>query len=474
MSLDTRYRPLKYEDVLGQQGTIRILRQFVKTGAQFRQSYLFAGPYGSGKTTTARIFARAMLCDNPLDGAPCDACPNCRAIIEGGSIEELVEVDSATNSGKDAVRKVVEEVEYATFSGKRRIYLYDEAHQLSRDALDAMLKPMEENATGSADKKLVCIFCTTEPEKMRATILSRCAPAFVIHPVSPDDVAARLATVCDAEGIPYDLNALRLIAETTECHIRDALKAIEGVSMLGAINSETVASYLHLDRNVLFLDILENLGQDLAKVFASTTALAQTVSAATCYERLAEAALISYKSAFCKEATPSWWDAKRVVEIGNLHGTYVLDVAQALSDRPGRPSMSMLDCDLASLHQRRAGANVIAMQPVPQQIVMAAPQVQAAPIAPVPLVAQPAPSPIVAAPVPSAPNDGRLPRTPEPQVMDGVFIAPRAIRQTPPKAGSVGPFELEPAAFARLLGMALAELDEADRGSTGRTGMDRR
>ena len=224
MSFDTKYRPLRFGDVLGQDATVRILRRFLATGTAWRQSYLFSGPYGSGKTTLGRILARGLLCQNPTpDGDPCDQCDSCQSLIENGTSFDFVEVDAATNSGVEAMRKITEEIQFTSFSGRRRIYLFDEAHQLSKDALDAMLKPLEENIPGTDDKKLVCIFCTTEPEKMRATILSRCAPVFVIQTVPPEIIAQRLAEVCQKEGIPYDEDMLRAVAETTECHIRDAL-----------------------------------------------------------------------------------------------------------------------------------------------------------------------------------------------------------------------------------------------------------
>ena len=175
MGFDTKYRPLRYKDVCGQDAIKRVLRKFVSSGRGFDQSYLFAGPYGSGKTTLGRILARSLLCDNPQDGESCGSCDSCLSILKGSS-ENFVEFDAATNSGKSEIKKILEEIQYTTFSGGKRLYLMDEAHRLSKDALDALLKPMEEG-------KLVCIFATTEPEKMRATVIYRCAPNFVIESV---------------------------------------------------------------------------------------------------------------------------------------------------------------------------------------------------------------------------------------------------------------------------------------------------
>lgn len=143
MALDTRYRPIKYADVLGQESSVDVLRQFVLDGRGFHQSYVFCGQHGSGKTTLGRILARALLCEAPVNGEPCDACTSCTSILERGTSECFVELDAATKSGKGDVTKITEEVTYSTFSGKRRIYLFDEAHQLSKQALDALLKPME-------------------------------------------------------------------------------------------------------------------------------------------------------------------------------------------------------------------------------------------------------------------------------------------------------------------------------------------
>ena len=228
MSFDTKYRPRTFNDVLGQEATITILRRYIASGRGLHQSYLFAGAWGSGKTTLGRIMARSLMCQSPtVEGDPCDACPSCTSILETGASMDFVEVDAATNSGKADVQKITEEIQYSTYAGRRRIYLFDEAHQLSKDALDALLKPLEEVIPGTQEKRLVCIFCTTEPEKMKATIFSRCAPTFVIQPVAPPQIAKRLAWVCEQEGFEYDLDMLQIIAELTECHIRDALKAVD-------------------------------------------------------------------------------------------------------------------------------------------------------------------------------------------------------------------------------------------------------
>lgn len=367
MALDTTYRPLVYDDILGQEATIEVCRQFVREGKGFHQSYIFAGQHGSGKTTTARVLARALLCENPEDGNPCDECVSCRSILERGSSENFVELDAATKSGKDNITSITEDLDYATFTGKQRIYLFDEAHQLSKQALDALLKPMEDTVPGSNDKRLICIFCTTEPEKMRTTIFSRCAPVFTIRPVAPEVIAERLAEVCGSEGIEYERGALVTIAEATECHIRDALKTVEGVSMLGAVNQDTVNQYLRLDTHETILKVLAYLGGDVGKALALLEPLYEAMSPTTAYEKLAEASMLAYRSYLGVGKTPAYWKPAWVSKLGNHHKEHLLHFADIFSRRPKRPSTSMLALDLARCHQVRTG-NITISAPVSVQV----------------------------------------------------------------------------------------------------------
>lgn len=359
MSFDTRYRPTRYEDVLGQDATVSVLRRFVHTGSGFHQSYLFCGSRGSGKTTLGRILARALLCENPQDGNPCDQCTSCRSILENGSSECFSEQDAATKSGKENILKITEDLDYATFSGKRRLYLFDEAHQLSRQSLDALLIPLETDVSGTQDKKLVCIFCTTEPEKMRATIFSRCAPAFVIKMVPPEKIADRLAWICGQEKIQYEHPALVAIAESVECHIRDAIKAVEGVSMLGPVNLENVRRYLKTDVNDILVQIISCIGSDIGKAMALSEEVCQRLSPTTIYERLAEISMLAYKVRLGIAKPPSYWDAEAVIALGKIHGDFLVGFAGHLANRPGKSTSAMLALDVARLHQMRVGKVVI-------------------------------------------------------------------------------------------------------------------
>lgn len=392
MSLDTKYRPLRYDDVLGQEATIQVCKEYVRSGHGFRQSYVFAGGHGGGKTTLGRILARALLCESPVDGEPCDECDACKAMLADKS-EGFIEVDAATNSGKDHVRRITEEAQFGTYSGQRRIYLFDESHELSRQAMDAMLKPLEDNIRGTQEKQLICIFCTTEVEKMRSAILSRCAPIFRIRTNTPEEIGARLAYICEHESIEHEKAVLPLIAEVVECHVRDAIKAVEGVSMLGSITRANVNAYLSLDANDLFLDILDHLGADASKVLEGAIEATGIAAPGICYEKMADVCVLAYRLSHIGSAqVPSYWDRERLKAIGEKHKEFLIAFAQRFAERPARPTASMFSCDVAALHQMRGG---IVVRAEPREVTV--PQVQAEVI-----------------PADTSPNLTPLPKTPEP------------------------------------------------------------
>lgn len=353
MALDTKYRPRKYEDVLGQEASVSVLKQFVIEDRGFHQSYVFCGQHGSGKTTMGRILARALLCNSPVNGEPCDQCDSCNIFLNGGVHPNFEELDAATRSGKSDLAKIIEDLNYSTFSGKRKIYLFDESHRLSKQALDALLKPMEDNIEGSEDKRLVCIFCTTEPEKMVSTIFSRCAPAFVIRAVSPEGISERLAQICEWEKIEYDVESLITIAEVSECHIRDCLKMVEGVSMLGAINKKTVSEYLQLGANDYVLDLLLNIYTSLPLCVELAAKLSVEVSPTAAYERLAEGSMVAYYHHLGVGKIPSQWDKSKVIEISKF-GEKLLNVSKKFAAPPHRPTKQTLVLDLATTHHADA------------------------------------------------------------------------------------------------------------------------
>ena len=449
MALDTRYRPQTYTDVLGQDTTVEILRQFVREGRGFHQSYAFCGQHGSGKTTLGRILARALLCETPNDGEPCDQCASCRSILERGVSECFMELDAATKSGKADVTKITEDVAYSTFSGKRRIYLFDEAHQLSKQALDALLKPMEDTAAGTDDKLLVCIFCTTEPSKMRPTVFSRCAPAFVIKAVTPEGIAARLATVCEAEGMAYEFSALVTIAALTECHIRDALKTTEGVAMLGGVTSENVSRYLRLDTNDITLDLLLAISEgDQAKSLSLAERLSTEISPTSAYERLSEACMMAYRVRLGVGSVPTYWNKDRIITIATTLGDRLLDLAATFADPPRRPGPMTLALDVAMLQTRRT----VLATTAPMSAVLATT----------------APMSAVVGKVTTEEPPHRV-QTAAPSISyeaHGIHVDPRAVRKSTASTVNVKP-QVGPSVFREALAARLVELRDA-AGRAGR------
>jgi len=364
LAFDTKYRPRRYADVLGQEASVHVLRQLVKENRGYHQSYVFCGQFGSGKTTTGRILARALLCTSPVEGDPCDVCSSCTTLLEERPHECLIEIDAATRSTKDDMLRITEDIQYSSFSGKRRIYLIDESHRLSKSALDALLKPMEDCISGTQDKQLVCIFCTTEPDKMQPTIFSRCAPAFTIKAVSPEGIAARLAWVCGQEGLSFDHDALVTIAEVVECHIRDALKTLEGVSVLGPVTQASVASYLGLGANDLVLDLISAMGTDVGAVVSMAAALADGASPTSLYGRLAEASLIAYRLHLGVGKAPAHWNARKMETLSS-RGAQLLSVCTRFSAPPRRPTSQTLILDAVAIHNELTNGAQVSFVPAP-------------------------------------------------------------------------------------------------------------
>jgi DNA polymerase III subunit gamma/tau len=256
MSLDIKYRPVSFRDVVGQADNCAMLKRLVLDGKACRQSYIFGGLSGTGKTTTARILARAILCPALTpEGEPCNQCPSCRDILERGDSAAFTEVDAANNSGKAHIQQILESLTHSSFgSAHRKIYLIDEAHRLSTDAMDALLKPMEETIPGSQDRRLVCLFCTTELEKMRTAIRSR-SMTFRITEPTEEDLVERLRWVCGEEGFKCEEDeALKLIVEQGRGHVRDMLHALERTAQLasGEISRSTVEKALGLQQVPLY------------------------------------------------------------------------------------------------------------------------------------------------------------------------------------------------------------------------------
>ncbi len=219
ISLYRNFRPLKFEDMVGQDHITRTLKNQVIAG-RVGHAYLFTGGRGTGKTTSAKILARAVNCLNPQNGEPCNECEICKEDLEG-SLTDIIEMDAASNNGVDEIRAIREEVSFLPTRARYRVYIIDEVHMLSTGAFNALLKTLEE-----PPEHVKFILATTEPQKLPATILSRCQ-RFDFKRIPENDIISRLEVICKSSNIKASEDALRIMAVLSEGHMRDAISILE-------------------------------------------------------------------------------------------------------------------------------------------------------------------------------------------------------------------------------------------------------
>ena len=250
-ALYRKWRPATFEDVKGQDHIVTTLKNQIKLD-RVGHAYLFCGTRGTGKTTVAKIFAKAVNCENPVDGSPCGECPTCKAIAAGVSMN-VVEIAAASNNGVDNIRELRDEVMYSPTEGKKKVYIIDEVHMLSIGAFNALLKTLEE-----PPEYVIFILATTEASKIPITILSRCQ-RYDFHRISIDTIAGRLSQLMEYENIRVEDKALRYVAKAADGSMRDALSLID----------QCVAFHLGQDE-LTYENVLDVLGAVDTTVFADT------------------------------------------------------------------------------------------------------------------------------------------------------------------------------------------------------------
>ena len=214
------YRPSTFEEVAGQEHIVKTLQNALATG-KLAHAYLFAGPRGTGKTTMAKLLAKALKCDEGI-GHQCNQCKNCKAIIEG-THPDVLELDAASNNGVDEIRELIDKVKYGTILGRYKVYIIDEVHMLSTGAFNALLKTLEE-----PPEHVIFILATTEPHKILPTILSRCQ-RYDFTKLSDKDIKNRLKSVLEKEGVAYNDEAIDIIISLADGGMRDALSILDQV-----------------------------------------------------------------------------------------------------------------------------------------------------------------------------------------------------------------------------------------------------
>ncbi len=219
IALYRKYRPDTFSSIIGQDNVTKILKNQIKNG-KISHAYLFSGTRGTGKTSAAKVFARAINCLNPKDGEPCNECEVCKGILSG-NITDVIEMDAASNNSVENIRQIRQEVVYATVDVKYRVYIIDEVHMLTTSAFNALLKTLEE-----PPENVVFILATTEQHKIPVTILSRCLK-FDFNRLTEEDLYNRIKYVLECENIKYEDEACRYIAKLADGAARDALSILD-------------------------------------------------------------------------------------------------------------------------------------------------------------------------------------------------------------------------------------------------------
>lgn len=249
MALYRKWRPNDFDEVKGQDVIVRTLRNQIIYN-RIGHAYLFCGTRGTGKTSIAKLFAKAVNCQNPVDGNPCNECPSCQSINQQSSLD-VIEIDAASNNGVDHIREIREQVQYAPIEGRYKVYIIDEVHMLSSGAFNALLKTLEEPPS-----YVIFILATTEKHKIPVTILSRCQK-YDFKRISLDTITDHLAALMEKEGISAEEKALRYIARAADGSMRDALSLLD----------QCIAFYLN--QTLTYDNVLEVLGTVDTSVFSN-------------------------------------------------------------------------------------------------------------------------------------------------------------------------------------------------------------
>ena len=247
-ALYRKFRPSEFEDVKGQDAIVTTLKNQIQTD-RIGHAYLFCGTRGTGKTTVAKIFAKAVNCQHPVEGSPCGQCDMCRSIAAGTSMN-VIEIDAASNNGVDNIREIREEVAYRPTEGRYKVYIIDEVHMLSIGAFNALLKTLEE-----PPEYVIFILATTEAHKIPVTILSRCQ-RYDFKRISIETISGRLRELIEKENLDVEDKAVRYIARMADGSMRDALSLLD----------QCTAFYI--GQRLTYDNVLEVLGAVDADVFS--------------------------------------------------------------------------------------------------------------------------------------------------------------------------------------------------------------
>ena len=337
------YRPQTFEEVAGQEHIVRTLKNALATG-KIAHAYLFAGPRGTGKTTMAKLFAKALNCEHGL-GCQCNECKNCIAITEG-SHPDVLELDAASNNGVDEIRELIDKVKYGTILGKYKVYIIDEVHMLSTGAFNALLKTLEE-----PPEHVIFILATTEPHKILPTILSRCQ-RYDFNKVSEEDIKNRLKAVLLNEDVEYVDEAIDLVVKLADGGMRDALSILEKVLAYSGntLNVEDILNIFALESKEEKIKLINSIiHHDMSDVLSR---LNNYISKGTDIKRLTEDLLLILKDVVIYNSS---YDGK-YLEVLNID-----EVKELSKDLPLDTAIKMIDTLMNTVKDYK---NVTAINPI--------------------------------------------------------------------------------------------------------------
>lgn len=327
--------------MIGQHAVVRILKAVIRK-KEYEAAYMFSGPSGVGKTTLGRIFAKAVLCESPVDGNPCCKCDSCISFQQEANFG-YKELDAASYGGKEDMVRIRDDASYQSVS-KKKIILIDECHDVSKAGQDALLKQLEQ-----CPEHLIYIFCTTEPEKMKSTVRGRCTE-YQISRVEPALVLNRLKDICIKEEFGFQEDALKRIVDESNGQVRDAIGLLEEVSYLGEVNIENL-SMVSKNYDTEIFAILSNLGTDLKTALEAARKISAVVPVREMYgmilSMLSDAAKMIY-------GTNDFEPQRKVLleKLKDLHGYALLEFLNYLINRDKFVDRIGLQSDIVLLHYK--------------------------------------------------------------------------------------------------------------------------
>lgn len=313
-ALYRKFRPDCFEEVKGQEHIVTTLRNQIKA-ERIGHAYLFCGTRGTGKTSVAKIFAKAVNCEQPIDGSPCSECATCRAIAAGASMN-VIEIDAASNNGVDNIREIVDEVSYSPAEGKYKVYIIDEVHMLSIGAFNALLKTLEEPPS-----YVIFILATTEVHKIPITILSRCQ-RYDFKRITIDTITNRLHELMEVEQIEVEDKALRYISKTADGSFRDALSLLD----------QCIA--FHFGKNLTYDKVLDVLGAVDTEVFSRLLTYVLAKDVPGCIALLEE--IVMQGRELTQFVTDFTWYLRNLLLVSTSDASAVEDIIDVSSDNLAR------------------------------------------------------------------------------------------------------------------------------------------